>query len=215
METSTIIKPIQSAMKREPGVLFLGNTEYHQGRISYMDIPDIIIIWCVISIADFVVQEILVTLCAKNHEHYIDAIMGAMASQITSLTIVYSTVYSGAVQRKHQSSASLAFVREIHRWLVNSPHKEPVTRKMFPFDDVIKMILWQGHVFPVTDPLWGEPRSLDDSLHKMHTIKLMAIWDAMLMWRHCNTWLTISTHSLTLKTILFVLDIVQASNKII
>ena len=63
--------------------------------------------------------------------------MGAMASQITSLTIVYSAVYSGAGQRKHQSSASLAFVRGIHRWPVNSPHKGPVTRKMFPFDDVI------------------------------------------------------------------------------
>ena len=60
-----------------------------------------------------------------------------MASQITSLTIVYSTVYSGADQRKHQSSASLSFVRGIHRWPVNSPHKGPVTQKMFPFDDVI------------------------------------------------------------------------------
>ena len=39
--------------------------------------------------------------------------------------------------RKHQSSASLAFVRGIHRGPVNSPHKWPVTRKMFPFDDVI------------------------------------------------------------------------------
>ena len=63
--------------------------------------------------------------------------MGVMASQITSLTIVYSTVYSGADQRKHQSSASLAFVRGIHRGPVNSSHKWPVTRKMFPFDDVI------------------------------------------------------------------------------
>ena len=69
--------------------------------------------------------------------HYCDVIMGAMASQITSLTVVYSTVYSGADQRKHQSSASLAFVRGIHRGPVNSPHKWPVTRKMFPFDDVI------------------------------------------------------------------------------
>ena len=73
--------------------------------------------------------------------HYEDVIMGAMASQITSLTIVYSTVYSGADQRKHQSSASLAFVRGIHRWPVNSPHKWPVTRKMFPFDDVIMPLL--------------------------------------------------------------------------
>ena len=63
--------------------------------------------------------------------------MSVMASQITSLTIVYSNVYSGEDQRKHQSSVSLAIVRGIHRWLVNSPHKGPVTWKMFPFDDVI------------------------------------------------------------------------------
>ena len=60
-----------------------------------------------------------------------------MASQITVSPIVYLTVYSGTDQSKHQSSASLAFVRGIHRWPVNSPHKWPVTRKMFPFDDVI------------------------------------------------------------------------------
>ena len=69
--------------------------------------------------------------------HYIDVIMGTIASQVTSLTIDYSTVYSGADQRKHKSSASLAFVWGIHRRPVNSPHKWPVTRKMFPFDDVI------------------------------------------------------------------------------
>ena len=69
--------------------------------------------------------------------HYGDVIMGAIASQITSLTIVYSTVYSDPDQRKHQSSASLAFVWGIHRGPVKSPHKWPVTRKMFPFDDVI------------------------------------------------------------------------------
>ena len=63
--------------------------------------------------------------------------MDAMASQIASLVIVYSTVYLGADQRKPQSFASLAFVRGIHRWPVNSPHKGPVTRKMFPFHDVI------------------------------------------------------------------------------
>ena len=69
--------------------------------------------------------------------HYNDVIMGAIASQITSPTIVYSAVYSDANQRKHQSSASLAFVQGIHRGPVNSPHKWPVTRKIFPFDDVI------------------------------------------------------------------------------
>ena len=70
--------------------------------------------------------------------------MGAIASQITSLTIVYSIVYSGIDQRKHQSSASLAFVRGIHRSPVNPLHKWPVTRKMFPFDDVI-MLGVAGH----------------------------------------------------------------------
>ena len=63
--------------------------------------------------------------------------MGTIASQITSLTIVYLIVYSNADQWKDQSSASLAFVRWIHRGPVNSPHKWPVTRKIFPFDDVI------------------------------------------------------------------------------
>ena len=71
--------------------------------------------------------------------HYNDVIMSAMASQITSLTIFYSMVYSGADQRKYQSSASLAFVRGIHRWPVNSPRKRPVTQKMFQFDDVIML----------------------------------------------------------------------------
>ena len=77
--------------------------------------------------------------------HYDDVIMGATASQITSLTSVYSTVYSDADQRKHQSSASLAFVRGIHRRPVNSPHKWPVTREMFPFHDVV---------------MWFQPSSL-------------------------------------------------------
>ena len=69
--------------------------------------------------------------------HYNGVIISAMASQITRLTIVYQTFYSGADQRKHQSSVSPAGVRGIHRWPVNSPHKRPVTRKMFPSDDVI------------------------------------------------------------------------------
>ena len=47
--------------------------------------------------------------------HYDNVIMSAIASQITNFTIVYSTVHSDADQRKHQSSAALAFVRRIHR----------------------------------------------------------------------------------------------------
>ena len=79
-------------------------------------------------------------------QHYSDVITGAMVSQITSLTIVYSTVYSGTDQIQHQSSASLAFVRGIHRWPVNSPHKGSVTRKMFPFGDVI--MTTKTHCYP-------------------------------------------------------------------
>ena len=87
----------------------------------------------------------------QYHEaHYSDVIMGAIASQITSLTRVYSIVYSDTDQRKHQSSASLAFVWGIHRWPVNSPHKWPVTRKMFPFDDVIVSFSFRAELREVT-----------------------------------------------------------------
>ena len=74
----------------------------------------------------------------KPH-HYGNVVMSMVASQFTSLAIVYSTVYSGVDQSKYQRSASLAFVRGIHRWPVNSPHKGTVTWKMFPFDDVIML----------------------------------------------------------------------------
>ena len=63
--------------------------------------------------------------------------MNAMASHITSVSIVCSIVCSGTDQRKNLSSASLAYVRGIHRRLLDSPHKGPVTRERFPFDDVI------------------------------------------------------------------------------
>ena len=75
--------------------------------------------------------------------------MGAIASQITGLTIVYSTVYSYADQRKHHSSASLGFVWGIHRGPVNSLHKWPATRKMFPFDDII-----MNHAMENTWSMW-------------------------------------------------------------
>ena len=74
--------------------------------------------------------------------HNGDVTMSAMASQITGVSIVYSTSCSVANQRIHKNSASLAFVRGIHRWPVDSYQKGPVTRKMFPFDDVIKICLF-------------------------------------------------------------------------
>ena len=80
--------------------------------------------------------------CSVIDNHFSDGIMSTMASQIPSLTIVYS----GADQIKHQSSASLAFVRGIHRSPSNSSHEGPVKRKMFPFYDVIMAM--QGYNWP-------------------------------------------------------------------
>ena len=71
--------------------------------------------------------------------HYSDVIMSAMASQISRISTVYSVVYSAARQGQHQTCVT-GFVRGIHRLPVDSPHKRPVTRKMFPFDDVIMVL---------------------------------------------------------------------------
>ena len=97
--------------------------------------------------------------------HYGDIIMGAITTQITSLT-----VYCDADQGKHESSASLAFVWGIHRGPVDSLHKWPVTQKMFPFDDIMNykhwFCIWHGadwdtkiteHLitkFCITEPKW-------------------------------------------------------------
>ena len=62
--------------------------------------------------------------------HHNDVIMTPMASQITSLTIVYSTVYSGSDEKKPQKTSKFPVTGF-------SPHKRPVSRKMFLFDDVI------------------------------------------------------------------------------
>ena len=101
------------------------------------------ITWCDTAIVFAFCYQLLTQLL----EHYDDVIMSTLASQITSLTIVYSTIYSGADQSKHQSSASLAFVWGIHRGPVKSPHKWPVTRKMFPFDDVIMEPIYDDLLF--------------------------------------------------------------------
>ena len=107
--------------------------------------------------------------------HYCDVKMGTMASQITSLMIVYSSVYSCADQRKHQSSTSLAFVLEIHLGPVNPPHKGPVTRKMFPFDDVIACFSYwcitriyhlKLHLFDdITDVMISPPNTASKNNH--------------------------------------------------
>ena len=104
--------------------------------------------------------------------------MGAMASQITSLFIVYSTVYSGGDQRKHKSSASLVFVRGIHCWPMNSPHKRPVTRRMISFDDVIMdyEYYWYNRMSR------GHSAELCDVLR---TLKWM-VWFTFTMYMYCR-----------------------------
>ena len=106
--------------------------------------PLCVVKWCVIFVT--------------NVSQYNDVIKSAMASQTTGVSIVYSTICSGVDQRKHQSSASLAFVRGIHRCPVNSPHKGPVTRKMFPFVDVIMqcfMMVYDLAILYALNPSWA------------------------------------------------------------
>ena len=80
-------------------------------------------------------------------EHYSEVIMSVMPSQITGVKIVYSIVCVEADQRKHQSSTSLAFVRGIHWWPVNSLHKGPVMRKMLSSDNVIMKIKYRPSTY--------------------------------------------------------------------
>ena len=104
----------------------------------------------------------------QSYTQYNDVIMSAMASQNTNLRIVYSTVYSGTDQRKHQSSESFAFVWGINRWPVNSPHKWPVTRKMFPFVDVIMIYFFISIVIRVH--LLNDYKNVTAVWRNLHTL---------------------------------------------
>ena len=108
--------------------------------------------------------------------HYSDVIMAAMASQITSLAIVYLTVYLGTDQRKHQSSMSLAFVWGIHEWEVNCLHKWPVTQKLYPFDDVIMSMCELTYI-------WTLPKYMPvlHSLWIVHIFITLHIWVTILL----------------------------------
>ena len=99
--------------------------------------------------------------------HYSDIIMCAMVSQVTSVSIVCSTVCSGVDQRKHQSSASLAFVWGIHRWPVNSPHKGPVTRKCFHLMTSLWFCVPSVYMCPMFQPPWWA--IIPEGLYNTHT----------------------------------------------
>ena len=150
--------------------------------------------------------------------------MWAMASQITSIAIVYSTVYSGADQRKHQSSAPLAFVRGIHRWPASSLHIWPVMRKMFPFDDVIMtfIIILNGvmealaNIVPKQGTFWGFPRGIRRKTNK--TTQQLKCWiNASSEYLRINPvsseWWSSSTRKQTLGTRSYVLGIFEQKLK--
>ena len=98
--------------------------------------------------------------------------MTAMASQITSLTIVYSNFFHGQIKESIKAPASLAFVRGIHRWPMNSPHKGPVTRKIFQFDDVI--MCFSNHMGDVSRVSWWRHQVSQSILASAP--KMMKLW---------------------------------------
>ena len=140
--------------------------------------------------------------------HYSDVIVGTMVSQINNLTIVYSTIYSCSDWRKHQCSTSLAFVQGIRWWLVNSPHKWPVTCKMFPFDDIMGAIWhlrsWPSMVHVMVGIWWPlykalliyrSHSSLNNSWKTPHSSPVRVSYGVLFMsekvWLkfcHCNCW---------------------------
>ena len=118
--------------------------------------------------------------------HYSEVIMSMMVSQINGISIVYSTVCSGADQRKHQSYKSLDFVRGIHQWLVNSPHKGPVTWKMFPFDEdimehtaqriknllvKIRLLQWRIRLPLLVSPIVNNKVKMKSTINGIHNIE--------------------------------------------
>ena len=113
--------------------------------------------------------------------------MSAMVSQITSVSIVCSTVCSGADQRKHQSPASLAFVRGIHRWPVNSPHKGPVTRKKFPI--ALKTPVWStpSGIYCIEGPCEFSTQSAEVRLAVSGGQPLSTLWLPMFVYPNDNS----------------------------
>ena len=126
--------------------------------------------------------------------------MNWMASQITGGSTVCSNFCSGVDQRKHQSSASLVFVMEIHRWPVNSPRKGPITRKMFPFPGVIMFWLigyWvKGNKFRCNfdQSTTVKKMNLKKVICKMRVIRVQAFChctchESVIKWKHLPRYL--------------------------
>ena len=116
-------------------------------------------------------------LCYDRPTYYSDVIMIAIAARITGVSIVCSAVFLGSDQIKHQNSASLAFVRGIHRWPVDSLIKWPVTPKMFLFDDVImnRIVMYVFSLAPLGTLWWQDvPLSLPRKQPRTLCIRLIS-----------------------------------------
>ena len=110
-----------------------GRTEKTIHRAAWSEQKNIQVIILLLVLSNY---RMWFLLAVKIVIHYSDVIMSSMASRITGVSVVYSTVCLGADQRKRQGSAPLAFMVGINRWQVNSPQRA-VTRKIFPLGDVI------------------------------------------------------------------------------
>ena len=87
--------------------------------------------------------------CLRHYVQYNDVIMGTMASQITSLTIAYSTVYSGADERKHRSSTSLASnAKKVSIWWRHHAININTSSYNLITGEVISIFLWQEILKP-------------------------------------------------------------------
>ena len=87
--------------------------------------------------------------CIYPTEHCYDVKINTMASQITGRSTDCLNVCSDAHLRQHHRSVSLAFVKGIYRWAVDSPNKGTETRKRFPFDDVIMILIDVQVIMPL------------------------------------------------------------------
>ena len=107
--------------------------------------------------------------------HYTDVIIDAMAFEITSHTIVYSNVYSGADQREHQSSASLAFLQGIHRWPVNSPQQRDSNAE--------NVFIWWRHHVSSCDPVIDASNLLLPPFVSSCSVCVVCLWYRWIRWR--------------------------------
>ena len=113
----------------------------------------------------------------QGSSHYNDVIISAMASQVTSVLNAYSPICSDRDQRKLQSSAPLAFIRGIHQWPVDSSHKWPVTRKIFPFNDVIMITgLFGGVLSQMVNNAKSVSMSWRRCGWKINSTRIILIW---------------------------------------